>query len=245
MRHGWIAITGLLAGCASPTVGLQGHQLDRPMLASMDEVPTVGAPASPRAGDEGGDDSAGALLERGFYHFNRNEHGKARASFAAAIGTNNLNDAGRSLAYWHIYLASRRSADEDGAAEALSSFIVVSQDVLEVRDEMRYAVSDSGSDFVQRFNLEARLARARAAMSAMWAKRAPDFGRTAERAVPVRDSAELGFFLELEPVCEGEAARQVDRQAVASPAGGALEQVTLFCKGHDEGVRYFIERLGD
>lgn len=226
--------------CASTSSVVQSPRAaDRPMMASMQPI----APESPRAEATAEfDDSAGGLLEKGFHHFNRDEHAEATRAFAQAIGTNNLNDAGRALAYWHVYLSEKRLSREDKSAEALYSFTIVAQDILDMRSETKYAVTESG-DFVERFNLPARLARARALLSVTWALRSPDFGRSAQMAVPVFDDVELDYFLELAPPCAGAYDRQIDREVLRVDEGSSLEHVTLFCAGQASGVDYFIERI--
>jgi hypothetical protein len=186
------------------------------------------------------DTSAAGLLERGFAHFRQDQARAAGDSFRAAINTGHLNDAGRALAYWHIYLAERSSGNLEGGADALSSFIVVGQDVLEVRGNTKYAVDENG-DFVERFDLERRLARARAILSATWAAKVPKFGRTQTHPVPIVDSSEIEYFLEAAPAC-GKAAKRIETTPAAP---GEPTHVTVKCEQSSQGAVDYYFKTGD
>lgn len=245
-----VAVTLALLSLSSACASTQSFSIDgtsgaarRPMVASVGPMAPEPAtqPTQSTQDEQAFDDSAGGLLEKAFYHFNRNELDLAASTFGAAIATNNLNDAGRALAYWHIYLSERRLGHEDKSTEALSSFAVVAEDVIEVRNETRYAITPAG-DFVDRFNLDTRLSRARAILSATWVKRMPDFGRSAELAVPVFDEAELDYFFEIAPPCNESVERQIDRQ-MAPHRRDNVQMVTLYCGGNPDGTEYFIEMI--
>lgn len=187
--------------------------------------------------DGDNDESAGGLLERAFALFNRDEYAASAKTFAASIGTNNLNEAGRALAYWHIYLAEKRLNHEDKSTEALASFATVAQELMEQRGE-KYGQS---ADFIERFSLDARLSRARAILSATWAKRVPGYGRTAADAVPVFDQVEADYFVEIAPPCAAAKRRQTDKQVVQQRDGNELQRVTIFCEGQKNGTDYYLE----
>lgn len=181
--------------------------------------------------------SAAVLLKRAFTFFEQDENIMAIAMFRAAINTGNLNDAGRALAYWHIYVAYTAVNQPEDASEALLMFTVVAQDVLDVRDQMRYA-DDGHGDFVQRFDLRNRLARARASLSASWAKQAEPFGRTARQPILVHDDQEKNFFLEIAAMpCAG-------RHLVTAPMVDHVEQVDMTCDGQPP-TQYFFQTVGD
>lgn len=209
------------------------------MVASMQPMATGPSTAGPIE-PEVGDDSAGGLLERAFAQFNRDDYAASAKTFGMAIGTNNLNEAGRTLAYWHIYLAEKRLSHEDRATEALASFAEVAQEIMEAREDSKYAMS-TATDFIDRFNLDTRLSRARAILSATWAKRVPGYGRRADDAVPVFDQAEADYFVEIAPPCASAKKRQTDRHTVTKPSGNELQRVTIFCEGQRNGTDYFIE----
>jgi hypothetical protein len=185
--------------------------------------------------------SAAGLLERAFVHFQEDRHAAAAQAFRAAINTGNLNDAGRALAYWHIFLAESMLDHQDDGAEALSSFIVVGQDVVDARNTMRYAVTSSG-DFVERFDLNDRLSRARALLSAAWAERMPQFGRSADEPVPVMNESELVYFLASVGACAKPDDRVVMREPLPASDSGDIERALIRCNGRM--TEYFIERAG-
>ena len=220
------------------------------MLAPVPEGP---APGLQRAAASGGTSdaadaadedehpgAAAAWLKRGFDLLRADQNVAAAHAFRAAIGTGNLNDAGRALGYWHVYLAEQGAGHSDPASDALASFIVVAEDILHVRRALRYA-EDGDSDFVDRFDLKRRLARARAVLSATWATHASAFGRSRAHPVPVHNPAERDYFLEVASPCA---------QVGAPPRSGQpsllsdTEQVELSCVGVAP-TRYFFERVAE
>ncbi|MEM6532594.1 MAG: hypothetical protein AAF654_08215 [Myxococcota bacterium] len=207
----------------------------RPMVASMQPM----AP-NPVVVEEEFDDSASGYLERAFHAFRLGQYADASEAFGAAISTNNLNDSGRALAYWHVYLCQAQLGMEDASAEALMSFSVVASDMLDPADTYSHEYMAS-RDFATRFNLEGRLARARATLSAMWVDRSIDYGRTDGQPIRVNSDEELDAFLELAPPCTDAAQRQVDRKVLATDGETTLEEITLYCDTRIEGARYVIE----
>jgi len=240
-----LALPLLASACATTgTAGLAGTNVHdtRPnpaMVASMEPMAADPKPASAAEPEQVGDDSAGGLLERAFAQFNRDDYKASSKTFTLAIGTNNLNEAGRALAYWHIYLAEKRLSREDLATEALASFCEVGEEIMEARDNSRYAMT-TASDFIERFNLDTRLSRARAILSATWAKRVPGYGQSAGDAVPVFDQAEADYFVEIAPPCANAKKRQTDKHTIVKQ-GHELQKVTLFCEGQKSGTDYFLE----
>ena len=212
----------------------------RPMVASMQ--PMAPAPVQEVQEVEERDDSASAHLERAFHSFRLGEYGDAANSFEAAIGTNNLNDSGRALAYWHVYLCRAQNSEEDPAADALMSFTVVAEDMLSGRNGMSHEYLAS-RDFIERFNLEGRLARARATLAALWVDRSEDYGRSGGQPIRVQSNQELDLFLEIAPPCEDSTRRQIDRKVLETDGETEIEEVTLYCDGQLEGERYVIERV--
>ena len=184
--------------------------------------------------------SASTLLEVAFRLFGVHQDMASVAAFEAAIRTGNLNDAGKTLAYWHIFLAHRNRGRVDQGADALASFIVMAEDVLDERAGLRYAVDDSG-DFVDRFELPKRLAHARAILYAIWAERSVTFGRSQASPVHVESMAEMDFFLELAPPCTGFDERVVSVRSMHGLQGEPLEQVTVTCQDGARTERYFIK----
>lgn len=179
------------------------------------------------------------LLERGFALFNENKLHDAGTAFHSAVETGNLNDAGRTVAYWHIHLTELANGNSEASAEALASFLVVATDVLENRDEFSYP-EESSDDFTYRFDVERRIARARATLSAIWAVKVHDYGRSLLRPVIIRSDAELAYFLELVPPCGQDQERRVLRMPPLATGPMKTERVTVRCKGAEQGIEYFF-----
>lgn len=227
------AILSMTAACSTthPIVTQK-----RPMVASMQPM----APA-PVAVEEEVDDSVSAHLERAFRAFRHEEFKNSSESFVSAIATQNLNDSGRALAYWHLYLCGAHLGDEDAAAEALTSFIVVATDMLDEAD--RYSFERMSShDFIERFDLPGRLARARATLAAMWVGRSDVYGRSDGQPIRVNSAAELDAFLELAPPCSEATQRQIDRKVIATDGETTVEEIMLYCDTRVDGTRYIVEQ---
>ncbi len=228
---GFVATACASNNSLAPDITVSKQRADGPLVASMQPVSAEVSDAPVAEG--GADDSAGGLLERAFAQFNRDQYAASAKTFWRSIGTNNLNEAGRALAYWHIYLAEKRMNHEDKSTEALASFTTVAQELMESRG--------SSGDFIERFSLDARLSRARAILSATWAKRVPGYGRSAGEAVPVFDQTEADYFAEIAPPCASAKRRQTDKHTMAGRAGNELQKVTIYCEGQRNGTDYYLE----
>jgi hypothetical protein len=187
-------------------------------------------------------DSEGAAGRLGlaFQLLGAGHHQAASTQFQSAIDTGELNDAGRALAYWHIALAQTAIGASGYAQDALQSFVVVSVELLAIDPNLSQdAVATS--DFVTRFDLRRRLARARAELSAAWAEHTNSFGRSMAAPVPVHNDTEMHYFLELAPPCPPGHARRAF-QARLSPAqtSQGLSQVQLSCDGSKLEAEYFF-----
>lgn len=190
------------------------------------------------AEDDDASASASAWLERALAALQNDQPALAAAALHAALATGDLNDAGRTLAYWYVYVAEQAQGHTQAARNALADFVVVAQDVMAARRDVRFA-EQRGSDFVDRFDLAGRLARSRAVLSLAWTERAPDFGRSAATAVPVHDEQEMAYFLELAPPC----AHRLEKEAVQESVAGErpdLTRVTLRCAGLAAPTAYFF-----
>ena len=217
--------------------------LPRPTPAA--DPTTAVAPAAAVADAKAADlelaapDDASGWLKRGFELLRVEQNVAAAYAFRTAIGTNTLNDAGRALGYWHIYLAEQGSDRHSAASDALSSFVVVAEDILQIRASLRYA-EDGSQDFVDRFDLKRRLARARAVLSASWSHHALAFGRSEGHPVPVHSLVEQDYFLEMATPCGDHAARHEGPEA----GNNHLLQVELTCPGVPP-AHYFLERVAE
>jgi hypothetical protein len=256
-----VAVAACFAGCAAQQQSTPAPQATPTLPAEAQLAPvqavvataaaavqTPVAAATPALADDGepAEDgvSAGALLRRAFDFFKRDDNAAAANAFRAAIATGSLNDAGRALAYWHVYVCEQSLTHNDRAADALSSFVVVAQDVLEIREHLRYAEDDSG-DFVDRFDLKRRLARARAMLSVAWAGETSGFGRSAEAPVPVHSSAEMNYFLELAPPCARAQDRRIQSSPKNAPGASNVAEVNLSCEGSQGQASYFFQVVED
>ena len=205
-------------------------------------VPSEAAPPGDIQAPTPADLSAAGLLERGFTMFRDERPGEAGAAFRAAIATGSLNDAGRTLAYWHIFLAERGLGHVEGGADALMSFLAAGQDVLDARGRRASEVLDDTGEFIERFDLKSRMARARAILSAIWVDRRPSFGRSPQKPVPVRSESEISYFLEMVPPCAEAADRLASSRRVLQRADAEVERVDVRCNGQRDGAAYFFER---
>lgn len=185
--------------------------------------------------------SASALLERALDALQNDRPGPATAALRAALATGDLNEAGRTVAYWYLYVAEQARHNAPAARDALADFVAVAEDVLAMRHDERFAEA-GGSDFVDRFDLEGRLARSRATLSLAWAERVPGYGRDAAHAVPVQNAQEMAFFLELAPPCAHRLEVRATEQVLA---GGHITQVELSCEGLRGPARYYFNNASE
>lgn len=221
-----ISLVGVsLGGCVSTQTVTQTQR--GPLLASLKAVP---APAPALAAMHPAK-AAAVLLESAIVAFRSADFATASADFSKAIETSRLNDAGRALAYWHIFLAEGHLGNTSLGSEALASFVVVAADLVE---EARMGLTSS--DFSQRFDLEGKLARGRATLSATWAQRSPSFGRSQTSPVPVQSTQEIHYFLALVSPCGSSSRAAVAQENVNE----SMRAVTMTCKGTSSSARYFF-----
>ncbi len=230
------------AGCA-PYRSLNGQE-KRPMVASLMPLPAPPLPPPPALAPLDEDASAGELLERGFLFFHQDRPDLAAESFAGAIATGSLNDAGRALAYWHIAEAERRQYHEDATAEALASFATVAEQVIEMRGERRFAIDENG-DFIDHFKLELRVAEARGALNALWARRVRHYGRSLANPVICTSAEEIDFFIRHASPCSGTEGRVLEREELAAIdgvpiEGRRVERITVFCSSIDSSDQFYV-----
>ncbi|MHA2280010.1 MAG: hypothetical protein ACXAC5_03915 [Promethearchaeota archaeon] len=194
MYKSHIILTLMCAGCATAASQIETTQESIPeIIVATDEPKTVMK-----------EYSASELLERGFMFFHQKLFRDAAENFRKAIGTGNLNDAGRALAYWHMGLCWTELNEEDNTMDALFSFVMVAQDILDIREIRQYAVAE-GEDFVGHFKLMQKLAWARAYINFTWASRGSVYGRSQDNPVLAHNIEELEFFVGMvKGSCEGE-----------------------------------------
>ena len=85
---------------AAQTAGCHSTVIARTVVPAE----AAAVPESP-APDDG--DRASFFLRLGFTSFRYDNHQAAALAFRDAISTGSLNDAGRALAYWHIFMAEK------------------------------------------------------------------------------------------------------------------------------------------
>lgn len=188
--------------------------------------------------------SATELLSQGFAFLRNGHYPAAQNRLERALATGELNDAGRTLTYWHIYIAAQAQQRMQVANDALSSFVALGTEILNNRDQDDAA--RDGSDFAQHFDLRHRLAQARATLNAAWAKHTRSFGRTAQSPVLVHNTDEIHYFLELAPPCApGNTRHAYALSNTLNPQPTNLSEVQLRC-GEDESaaVNYFFLTVG-
>ena len=233
-----VAVVVVPLGSCVSYKSLEGRTV-RPRVASVTLLPAA-APLDGHVEQAPSQElGASALLERAFLAYQLGRDRRAADSFAAAINTGSLNDAGRALAYWHMALAERRLGEEDRSAEALWSFIFVAEEILEVRDVHPYSVDGDG-DFVDHFNLESRLAEAKGFLAAIWARRADEYGRSMDQPIVVMSELEGEAFVNFAPPCDGEPDRDVRREGVYTVASIRVERIRISCLADYTNDPYFV-----
>ncbi len=213
------------------------------MMASLQPVATPAPTTRPTVRRDNVTSAAG-LLDQGIRLTTDGHFAAAAEAFDEAIATGRLNNAGRAFAYWQIYIASEELGDVDGGSNALASFVVVAAEVLTARRRTRYAVNEAG-DFVDRFGLDPKLRRARAALSAAWADRTEYFGRSADLPVPVHDLIEMEQFLDLAAGCDDSDREQRAQREIARPSGERIRQVTITCGDYGRLAEFFFSVVSD
>ncbi len=234
-----LAVAGacfIATGC--PPSSTPSRRAKPTMLASTNNiVPEPGGPTSveeaPRYPM-----TAGELLQQGFVSFRSGEPRVASQAFAAAIATDELNDVGRALCYWHIAVAERHLGDDDRSAEALLSFITVTEDVLAERAENPFA--GGRADVAENFDLIDRLAEARGYLAAAWARRADGYGRSMSEPVVVKSELEGQAFLAFAPPCEDAMDRDVVRRTVYEVGSVRVERANVSCLSDDITAPFYL-----
>jgi hypothetical protein len=176
---------------------------------------------------------ASDLLQQGFAALSDRQPHQAVALLQAAVATGELNEAGRTLAYWYLFVAWQRLGGEHQSAEALLSFVTVAADLM---DDLAEQSSPTADLFAERFDLKRRLARARATLSAVWAAKADGFGRRSSQPVPVQSSLEQDYFIRLMVPCTDNLRTSEARPA---PPSSGVQRVIVRCKESQQAAQRF------
>ena len=180
---------------------------------------------------------ASELLGRGFAALSEGHSQQAVQLLQGALATGELNEPGRTLCYWYLFIAQQRLGAEHPSAEALLGFVSVAEELLA---EQQAEPHPAAEQFVDRFDLRRRLARARATLSAVWAARVGAFGRQKNQPVPVQSTLEQDYFLRLMVPCAG-SLNVADSQQWPR---ARLERITVQCDEarQDDHQQFYFER---
>jgi len=215
----------------SPDIGVAA-------VAPQPMRPSLTHQASPSVSSSYDNIPAAELLEIALFYLRSGDSASAAEAFQAAVNTDYLSDAGRAVAYWYIHLAEKAQGHEGSSIDALASFVVLSEDLLDERDA--YSVGQNGTqEFINQFDLRRRLSLARAVMSATWSQKASQYGRTSQDPIPVHDHAEVSYFIELVSPCPNRVgALKREAHLVQEQV---LESVTLQCGQSTTPIQYYFE----
>jgi hypothetical protein len=133
----------------APTPSLPDALSDDPADPAMDE----GDPTEPVLG-------AGQWLDQAFSLWHDEHYAACIAALREALNTQELNDAGQAMAYWHIYLCEQAMGHPSAAKNALADFVAVA-DAMVADGAMGLPDTAEARAFREKFDLNGRLARAR------------------------------------------------------------------------------------
>ena len=225
----------LLLGCAAQ----QSVPVATPDQDNLKQAPTAESQNETSEDVIMNDDlTASELLEVALGFLKSGRDAVAAEAFSRAIATGYLSDAGRSLAYWYIHLAHKSQGNHDQSIDALSSFVILAEDLMASRGAYQFAGAQP-DDFIMQFDLSRRLSLARAVMSSSWAKRSATFGRSPEHPVMVHDDIELAYFVELSSACTT-GGHEMQRQTLLV-SGELIHQVTIHCAPNTISQNFYFE----
>jgi hypothetical protein len=187
---------------------------------------------------EGG--RASDYLAMGVSFFHANHKAKAAKAFQHALATGNLNNQGRALAYWHLFLANREADVNGVGAEALDSFLTVSLLLFEEEHELPDVEAQSVREFIHGFNLAERMLLAELVLDALWARRDAHFGRSPQRAVKVRSADAERLFVQLFKPCGANDSTPTVQQEEITHLGVRVDQVSFSCPGEATSGQFFF-----
>jgi hypothetical protein len=191
---------GLSQGCAAQQT--PSSPFNRGYIASLRTMQPalVSPPLEPIR--EGG--RASDYLALGLTFYNGNQKLEAVEAFNKALSTGDLNNQGRALAYWHLFLSYRDEGVSSHGADALASFVTVASLLMQ-----QSAEGVDGEDllehvrvFIDRFDLRDRLLLAEVTLEAIWAHKDAAYGRTKERPVLLVGARAQRLFLHVFKPCE-------------------------------------------
>jgi len=186
--------------------------------------------------------SVTAFMTQAFEEFNASRFKASVRAFNNALATGDLNDAGRIMAYWHLFVAYNKLSNMHRSMESLTSFVVVAEDA--VRELMGVStLLEPTYDFLRQFGLERRLVRARAILSAAWAWKSPGYGKSESNPIIIEDMNERNDFLELYTDCplDGQSLKEIYHHE-ASKQSTRLQHVVMTChKGNTQNHTFYFQ----
>ncbi len=234
---------GFSVSCATATQSPQ----NRGYLASLKTVQPAlqHTPSEPlKAGGRASD-----YLALGLTFFNGNQKLEAIESFQRALETGDLNNQGRALAYWHLFLSYRDDSLSSHGAEALVSFVTVARllmqqslDAIDGEDLLEHVRA-----FIERFDLRDRLMLAEVTLEALWAHRDGNYGRTPERPVLLGGARAQRLFLHVFKPCDQDTSSENARVRISKSAftvnEQAIDEAKITCPGQDRTISLFFSDL--
>jgi hypothetical protein len=205
---------------------------------NIEHAPMVELDASSRASD---------YLAFGLTYFNGGQRLEAINAFSHAIATGDLNNQGRALAYWHLFLSHREESLDSHGAEALSSFVTIGR-MLQQQASEGYDGEDlleHVKSFIERFELNDRILLAEVTLEALWAKKDNNYGRTPERPVLLGSARAQRLFLNVFKPCvaddeQEQKARVRIARAAALVNNQIIDEATIQCPGAARNTSLFF-----
>lgn len=239
-------------GAAGPTDAEDGPQSApgapaEPAASGVDTGPDTDFGHEP---DDVSSPGATQWLERAFSLWHDGHFAASIDAMHEALSTQDLNDAGKALAYWHVYLAQQALGHTQAGQGALADFVAVADDIMTALVPVSGVTgadnpNSSAAAFAQQFDLKGRLARARAILNLAWAQQTHRAGFSEGHPVLVFNDAEMDHFLDLAPPC----AHHSDRKVVAvrrqrDHLGRPTAQATLRCRQAGGERHYYFAFIG-
>ncbi len=235
-----LSLSLVCVACASaPTPS----PLNRGYIASLKAMqPNIDNP-TPEPIREGG--RASDYLALGLTFYNGNQKLEAIEAFNKAIATGDLNNQGRALAYWHLFLSYRDENVTSHGADALSSFVTVASLLMQ-----QAAEGVDGEDllehvkvFIERFDLRDRLLLAEVTLEAIWAHKDEAYGRSPMRPVLLQGARAQRLFLHVFKPCStqnNDAASVRFSRAAYLVQDKSIDEATVECPDESSAQSFFF-----
>lgn len=130
-------------------------------------------------------------------------------NFENAIRTNKLNSMGKVVSHWYIAMSWIELHNEDEVGEALSSFIMVGQDILDSKLSDSFISLDN---FIEEFLLISKMDWAKSYINVVWVKRSKEFGRKLYNPIIVENKGQLKFVSRmLNDICSNQCSVTIEQ----------------------------------